>query len=311
MDKLIIYGNSGAGKSTLAKQLKEERHLVHMDLDTIAWVQGVNPPERMPLEESYNLINDFISKNDKWVIEGCYADLIAYVIPQSSEMIFLNPTSSYCVENAMERPWEPHKYESKEKQDEFLPNLINWIKEYSKRDGPLSLNSHLDLFSNYKGKKEMLGGVVISKSSVEDYKALLKLTQNTIRTVNRKDYTQEQVNVWAYEDVDFSKWEKSFEKKSIFVAKELNRYLGYCDLMPNGHIDRFFIASSRVGQGIGKELYCELEAEAKLKNMSLLTVDASITAKPFFESLGFVVKKDQIVQLRGMDFINYKMVKPL
>jgi adenylate kinase family enzyme len=152
--KIVIFGNSGSGKSTLAKELKQAEGLAHLDLDSIAW-QPSSPPERKSMAESTSEINEFINSNDRWVIEGCYSDLLEVVIPASSEIIFLNLPVEACIANAKNRPWEPHKYESKQAQDANLNMLTNWIAQYTERDDIFSQSAHETLFKGYEGKKTM------------------------------------------------------------------------------------------------------------------------------------------------------------
>ncbi len=152
MKKVVIFGNSGSGKSTLARQLSEQEHLAHLDLDTVAWGPA-SPPQRKPLAESRHAIAAFMSANDQWVIEGCYADLLEIAMPESSEIIYLNLPIELCIANARNRPWEPHKYASKEAQDENLAMLINWIAQYFERKDTFSRSAHVALFEEYVGKK--------------------------------------------------------------------------------------------------------------------------------------------------------------
>ncbi len=152
MQKILIFGNSGSGKSTLAKQLKIEFNLAHLDLDTLAWQDRV-PPQRKPLQQSAALIKQFADANPSWIIEGCYSDLLELVIHDTNEMVFLNPGTEICINNCKKRPWEPHKYASKKKQDKNLKMLINWIKDYSNRTDEFSLTAHQRLFDSFIGKK--------------------------------------------------------------------------------------------------------------------------------------------------------------
>ena len=152
LKKILIFGNSGSGKSTLAKQLVKRHNLAHLDLDILAWLP-TTPPKRVPLEESKEKINEFVNTNASWVIEGCYTDLLKMVSHISSEIIFLNLSIEECIENAKSRPWEPHKYESKEAQDANLDMLINWIKDYTNRDDVFSFNSHMRFYEEFNGKK--------------------------------------------------------------------------------------------------------------------------------------------------------------
>lgn len=154
MSKIVIFGNSGSGKSTLAKKLASKDNLAHLDLDTIAW-KPVTPPERLPVSESAISISTFLHDNQSWVIEGCYSDLLELVTQDAEEMIFLNLPVSACIENAKSRPWEPHKYESKEAQDANLAMLIDWISQYDSRTDTFSRVAHEELFEKFKGKKIM------------------------------------------------------------------------------------------------------------------------------------------------------------
>ena len=141
LSKVVIFGNSGSGKSTL-------------DLDTIAWKTS-KTPERQTILESSQSINGFLSANSTWVIEGCYSDLLELVTQQADEVIFLNLPVSTCVANAKNRPWEPHKYKSKEAQEENLDMLIYWISQYTSRNDTFSKVAHEQLFEEFQGKKTM------------------------------------------------------------------------------------------------------------------------------------------------------------
>jgi adenylate kinase family enzyme len=152
MKKIIIFGNSGSGKSTLAKTYAIKFLLVHLDLDSLAW-QNTNPPQRRKLDDSIKDINGFISKNESWVIEGCYADLLSSLAKQSTNMIFINPGTETCIANCKSRSWEPHKYKSKQAQDDNLCMLIDWIKQYTERTDEFSLTSHRELFDSFAGNK--------------------------------------------------------------------------------------------------------------------------------------------------------------
>ena len=150
--KVIIFGNSGSGKSTLAGNIANSEGLAHLDLDTLAWSPGMLA-ERKPLAESQQEMDAFCQANDGWVIEGCYADLLEYVLPRASEIIYMNLPVEDCVANAKARPWEPHKYESKEAQDANLNMLIQWIRDYDMRDDVFSRLAHEALYDRYQGKK--------------------------------------------------------------------------------------------------------------------------------------------------------------
>lgn len=155
--KILIFGNSGSGKSTLAKQICHSENLSHLDLDTLAW-KAVIPPERKPLKESESEMMHFVGSCNGWVIEGCYSDLLERALPFATEIIFMNLSVALCIENARNRPWEPHKYDSRESQDNNLELLIDWISQYSNRTDTFSEGAHKSLYRQYSGKKSMVIG---------------------------------------------------------------------------------------------------------------------------------------------------------
>lgn len=153
MTRLVIFGNSGSGKSTLAKYQAEQLQLAHLDLDTIAWLP-TSPPTRKSLADSKQILDEFINCNDNWVIEGCYSDLIELVLPITSQLVFLDLSVNQCVQNAQNRKWEPHKYETPEAQDANLAMLIDWIKQYDSRTDTFSKQAHTRLFDQFSGSKQ-------------------------------------------------------------------------------------------------------------------------------------------------------------
>ena len=156
MKKIIVFGNSSSGKSTLAKKLSVIDKLAHLDLDTLAWQEGGETPQRRPLDESKKMIDTFIEQHDEWIIEGCYSDLLSLISHEANQAFFLNLPLNECIENAKNRPWEPHKYESKQAQDDNLNFLIEWMKAYDTRTDCFSRGAHMALYESFKGQKSIL-----------------------------------------------------------------------------------------------------------------------------------------------------------
>jgi adenylate kinase family enzyme len=150
--KVLVFGNSGSGKSTYARALSAEHGLPHLDLDSIVWEPGKVGVQRSS-EAIARSLDDFISSNPSWVIEGCYGDLVEAASAHCSELIFLNPGLHACLANNLRRPWEPHKYASMEQQNAMLTALQAWVADYYTRDDAWSYAAHRRIFDAHAGPK--------------------------------------------------------------------------------------------------------------------------------------------------------------
>ncbi|MEH1816648.1 MAG: GNAT family N-acetyltransferase [Nostoc sp.] len=143
---------------------------------------------------------------------------------------------------------------------------------------------------------------------IADTKEIMKLFYDTIHEVNIRDYTEEQVAAWAPANMDIEVWIKSLGSKFTYVAEE-DKIIGFGELEANGHIDRFYCHKDFQRKGVGKKILEQIELKANSLGVEKLFTEASITAKPFFESQGFIVIKKQEVERRGQKLINFVMEK--
>jgi len=148
--KVIIFGNAGSGKSTLARKLIGKEAAALLSLDKVAFQSGT---ERRPLQDSIMDMQDFISDNESWIIEGCYSDILESAVNLCEELYFLNPGIDACIAHCRSRPWEPEKFSSPEEQHKHLDNLIDWIVSYKTRSDEYGLDRHRALFESFRGRK--------------------------------------------------------------------------------------------------------------------------------------------------------------
>lgn len=156
-----------------------------------------------------------------------------------------------------------------------------------------------------------------SRISVRDYcpedtQALAEIFFNTIHRINIKDYTQEQVDVWAPESsLEGDGWKKKFLRTNPIVAVVGDKVVGFAEFEPNGHIDCFYCHHEWIGKGVGFALMSEIFRRANNSDIDRIFSEVSITAKPFFEKQGFIVVSEQTILLKGVELTNYKMEKRL
>ncbi|MGO5065497.1 GNAT family N-acetyltransferase [Clostridium sporogenes] len=148
--------------------------------------------------------------------------------------------------------------------------------------------------------------MIIRRYKQSDCKYLTELFYDTVHSLNVKDYTEEQVNVWATGNVNLEEWNKSLLEHYSVVAVENNMIVGFGDIDKTGYLDRLFVHKNYQHKGIATAICNELENSVDTVKIS---THASITARHFFISRGYKVIKEQQVVRNGIALTNYKMEK--
>lgn len=147
--------------------------------------------------------------------------------------------------------------------------------------------------------------MLIREYQTSDCKEITELFYNTVHTVNAKDYTKDQLDVWATEQVDLEKWDQSLQEHYSIVAIEDEVIVGFGDIDKTGYLDRLFVHADYQRRGIATAICNKLEQAVK----GDITTNASITAKPFFEKRGYRILKKQEVERQGIFLTNFIMEK--
>jgi putative acetyltransferase len=143
---------------------------------------------------------------------------------------------------------------------------------------------------------------------------MVTLFYETVHSVNKKDYTREQLDAWAPKEEEALKlntWKDSLSRNLTYVAEIKGEIVGFSDMTQEGYLDRLFIHKDFQRQGIAAALVNTLEVEARRLGLIEIETEASITAKPFFERVGYRVVQPQVIQRKGVQLINFRMVKVL
>jgi putative acetyltransferase len=140
---------------------------------------------------------------------------------------------------------------------------------------------------------------------------MMQLFYDTVHTVNARHYRKEQLNGWAPENSDKRFWEERLKKNVCKVAFINKQMVGFTELVSDGHVDTLYVHKDFQRRRIAANLMNEIQQIAEKRNYRVLTTEASITAKPFFEAHGFRVTRIKKKLYNGRDFTNYKMKKEL
>lgn len=154
--------------------------------------------------------------------------------------------------------------------------------------------------------------ITIRSYSEADVTSLAAIYFYAIHNVNTKDYSTEQVNAWAPStSLEIDGWIKKWKNLPPIVATINDTVVGFAEFEDNGHIDCFYCHHEYQGCGVGSALMKEIENRARELKVNKIFAEVSITARPFFETKGFIVKKEQSVIVRGVALTNFVMEKIL
>lgn len=141
-----------------------------------------------------------------------------------------------------------------------------------------------------------------------DCKLLAELFYHTVHTVNARDYTKEQLDVWATGNVDLEKWNRSFQEHYSILAAEDEVIIGFGDIDETGYLDRLYVHADYQGKGVATAICDRLEQTVQAHK---IVTHASITARPFFAKRGYRVIREQQVERQGILLTNFVMEKEI
>lgn len=157
----------------------------------------------------------------------------------------------------------------------------------------------------------MTTGVSVSVRSYrpDDLDAAIAIFLGAVRESAARDYDPAQIDAWAR--VDPEKWAARRNNRPTWIAELGAKPVGFADLEPDGHLDMMYVHPAHQRMGIATALLSRVETAARGQGLSRIFTEASITARPFFESRGFRLLAAQTVALRGQSFVNFRMEKLL
>ena len=148
-------------------------------------------------------------------------------------------------------------------------------------------------------------------ASGSDLQEMQQLFVDTVTNVCNKDYSKEQIQAWVSGVSDTKRWLNRSDEQFVLLANIDNQIVGFGTIKDGNYIDMFFVHKDFQGQGIAGKIYAQLEEKALELNSDYIDSDVSITAKPFFEKMGFTVLADQKVIRNAVELMNYRMLKIL
>jgi putative acetyltransferase len=144
-----------------------------------------------------------------------------------------------------------------------------------------------------------------------DVPLLAEIFRAAIEELTGDDYSAAQQEAWAEAADDLEKFGARLAAELTLVATFAGSAVGFASLADNRRIDMLYVHPAAAGQGAGAMLCDALEKLAAARGTKELAVEASDSARGFFEKRGFTAKTRNTVFRGGEWLANTTMVKPL
>lgn len=152
--------------------------------------------------------------------------------------------------------------------------------------------------------------LIIRTAQNADAIELQDLYHNTVLEVNKRDYSQAEVEDWASCGDDLSKIESMIRTHYFIVAvNPQSQIVGFSSITPQGYLHSMFVHKDFQGVGIAKRLLEEIERYARENKISRITSEVSLTARPFFEKRGYIMETEQKRKANKLSLTNFWMTK--
>lgn len=152
--------------------------------------------------------------------------------------------------------------------------------------------------------------VQIRRASPRDFDALGEVFHIAVRE-GATAYSAAQRIAWSPAPRAGEAWQSQLAAQAVWMAETRGNALGFLTLRPDGYVDLAYIRPDAQGQGLFRQMFNELEAEARRLALPRLWTDASVHAKAPFESVGFTVIAPETVMRNGEAFKRFQMEKTL
>lgn len=145
----------------------------------------------------------------------------------------------------------------------------------------------------------------------EDTPLVAEIFRESIMELTADDYSKAQQEAWISRVDDLEAFAKRLGSQLTLIATLQGSPVGFASLGNGGKIDLLYVHPAAAGQGIGAMLTDALEKLAANRGADKLIVDASDTARGFFEKRGYVAQQRNSISVGDEWLANTTLHKSL
>jgi putative acetyltransferase len=144
-----------------------------------------------------------------------------------------------------------------------------------------------------------------------DAPLLREIFRDSIEELTSDDYTEAQQEAWASVADDADDFREKLSGQLTLVATLEGSPVGFASLEGKDKIDMLYVHPAATGQGVGAMLVDALEKLAGSRGAARLIVDASDSARGFFEKRGYAALQRNSISIGDEWLANTTLHKQL
>ena len=145
------------------------------------------------------------------------------------------------------------------------------------------------------------------QSEFDDLEEMQELFVETIKSTCQNDYNKKQIDAWITSVENKERWKSILANQYFLIAEIDSKMVGYGSLENGNYLDLMYVHKDFLRKGIANMIFEKLKAKSLALGFDKLTSDVSKTARPFFETKGFNVIRENKNMMNDVEIINYHM----
>ena len=145
--------------------------------------------------------------------------------------------------------------------------------------------------------------------TIKDQLELKKVYFDSIQSLDKKIYSQEQKRAWCAQAWGNPNFDNSITKGKGWLFSERGMIIAFATRYPTDRIALFYCKGKFQRKGCGSKLLHKLEHEAKKEGIDYLYTEASLISYELFLKNKWEIIRKEKVTINNIFFERYKMIK--
>ena len=148
----------------------------------------------------------------------------------------------------------------------------------------------------------------VRKAKTEEAQAIIDLHVDTVRRINSRDYSTDQIDFWiGKRKVEIT--EAMIKAKEYYVAVDETGHVFGMGHMKDNNITGLYVSADHQQEGIGSAILGRMEKDAMQNGAVMMEIESTLTAAPFYLRKGYheidrrkvgTAKLDVVVMRKGI-----------